>query len=127
MSPLRTTYTYAVLEVSAEAYAEIKAKLEEAGYQHAFHENGDEHGTVIDMRGIALAIEPAPVPVDLFVRREVTIEALVVSARLANSRATVAAQAHRNATAELAAAQRADNEARAAVLAYVYPFNPNTL
>ena len=50
------TYTYAVLEVSAAAYAEIKAKLEEAGYQHAFHENRG-HGTVIDMHGIALATE----------------------------------------------------------------------
>lgn len=48
------THTYAILEVSETAYEEIKAKLEAAGYQHAFHEDR-EHGVVIDMHGIALA------------------------------------------------------------------------
>jgi hypothetical protein len=48
------THTYAVLEIGAAAFAEIKAKLEAASYQHTFHED-DEHGTVIDMHGIALA------------------------------------------------------------------------
>ena len=43
------TYTYAILEVSKEAYDEIKEKLKEAGYQDAFGEEG-----IIDMHGIAL-------------------------------------------------------------------------
>lgn len=45
---LRTTHTFAVLEVSAAAYDEIASKLREAGYDHVFI---DEH---IDMHGIAL-------------------------------------------------------------------------
>lgn len=44
----RTTHTYATLEVSEATYAEIHDKLDEAGYQHAFHDGA------IDMRGIAL-------------------------------------------------------------------------
>lgn len=49
---IRSTYTYATLEVSAAAYKEIRDKLDAAGYQHAFHEDGD--GEVIDMHGIGL-------------------------------------------------------------------------
>ena len=45
------TYTYAVLEVSPAAHAEIKAKLLAAGYQHAID------GDTIDMHGIALEPE----------------------------------------------------------------------
>lgn len=45
---MRSTRTYAILEVSAGAYAEIRALLHDAGYQHAFHDD------VIDMHGIAL-------------------------------------------------------------------------
>ena len=48
---MRSTYTYAVLEVSPAAHAEIKAKLLAAGYQQAI--NGD----TIDMHGIALEPE----------------------------------------------------------------------
>lgn len=46
---LRRTHTYAVLEVSDAAYQEIKAKLQAAGYDHAFMEDGE-----IDMFGIAV-------------------------------------------------------------------------
>lgn len=46
---LRQTHTYALLELSAGAYDEIKAKLLEAGYQHAINEEGE-----IDMHGIAV-------------------------------------------------------------------------
>ena len=46
------THTYAILGLSKEAFAEIKKKLEDAGYQHAFHEDG-----VIDMHGIAVQEE----------------------------------------------------------------------
>lgn len=50
---LRTTYTFATLEISKAAYDEIRNKLTEAGYQHTFHEDG-----VIDMHGIGIAQEP---------------------------------------------------------------------
>lgn len=49
---LRTTHTYALLEVSAAAHKEIRGKLEEAEYHHAFD------GDVIDMHGIALTPMP---------------------------------------------------------------------
>lgn len=53
-----STHTYAVLEVSETAYAEIRTKLAEAGYQHAFHREHD--GELIDMDGIALmALSPS--------------------------------------------------------------------
>lgn len=51
------THTYAILEVSSAVYKEIKDKLEAAGYQHAFHDDRDGDGTVIDMHGIALKDE----------------------------------------------------------------------
>lgn len=51
-----STYTYALLEVSAAAYEEISGKLEAAGYDQAFHESAD--GVVIDMHGIALSRLP---------------------------------------------------------------------
>ncbi len=43
------TRTYAVMEVSAAVYDEIRAKLEAAEYQHAIGERGE-----LDMHGIAL-------------------------------------------------------------------------
>ena len=49
------TYTYAIVDVSSAAYREIRAKLEAAGYQHAFHE--EDGVVVIDMHGIALREE----------------------------------------------------------------------
>ena len=54
---MRATHTYAVLDVSEAAYTEIADKLKAAGYDHAF-DNG-----VIDMHGIALALEPKPAAV----------------------------------------------------------------
>lgn len=50
------TYTYAILEVSAAAYKEIADKLRAADYRQVFHAD-NEHGTVIDMHGIALACD----------------------------------------------------------------------
>jgi hypothetical protein len=51
------TYTYAILEVSPQAYRQIREKLEAAGHQHAFH------GDLIDMHGIAIkAIVPKATP-----------------------------------------------------------------
>ena len=55
------TYTYAILEVSAAAYDEIRGALEAAGYQDAFHDDGDGY-EVIDMHGIALRRDPAVSP-----------------------------------------------------------------
>lgn len=49
---MRSTYTYALLEVSPAAYDEIKRLLEAAGYQDQFHEDRGE--VVIDMHGLAL-------------------------------------------------------------------------
>lgn len=46
------TYTYAILQVPPTIYAAVRALLEAAGYEHAFHkDDGDE---VLDMHGIAL-------------------------------------------------------------------------
>ena len=54
----RVTHTYAILELSEVAYLEIKAKLEAAGYQHAFHPNEDASAhPVIDMHGLAVRPE----------------------------------------------------------------------
>jgi hypothetical protein len=47
---MRSTHTYAVLEISPEAHAEIKAKLLAAGYEDQIH------GDTVDMHGIA--VEP---------------------------------------------------------------------
>lgn len=50
--PGNVTHTFAELEVSAAAYDEIAAKLREAGYDHAFTDEG-----AIDMHGIGLVRE----------------------------------------------------------------------
>lgn len=54
------TYTYAILDVAPEVYLQVRALLEHAGYQHAFH--ADRDGEVIDMHGIALRADPATRP-----------------------------------------------------------------
>ena len=58
------THTYTVLEVSHQAYIEIKAKLKAAGYEDQFHEDRED-GVLIDMHGLALKdggkqIQPNP-------------------------------------------------------------------
>lgn len=63
------TYTYVVLKISPLAYEEIKSKLEAAGYQHAFHDEGED-GIVIDMHGIAVAREKRPAASAVTHRRE---------------------------------------------------------
>ena len=47
------SHTYAVLEVSHEAFAEIKAKLEAAGYSDQIYEDRNG-GLLIDMHGLAI-------------------------------------------------------------------------
>lgn len=48
------TYSVAILDISKEAYWEIRRKLRDAGYSHCFHED------IIDMSGIAVRIEAQP-------------------------------------------------------------------
>lgn len=49
------TYTYAILEVPADVYDVVRAKLVTASYQHAFDKQDGRE--VIDMQGIALQAE----------------------------------------------------------------------
>ena len=49
----RSTHTFAGLEVGVATYNEIATKLREAGYDHAFNDDG-----AIDMHGIGLIPEP---------------------------------------------------------------------
>lgn len=52
------TRTFALLEVAPSMFDEVRAKLEGAGYDHAFHEHDGR--SVIDMHGLALvAGEPS--------------------------------------------------------------------
>lgn len=58
-STVRQTHTYSILEISDDAFFEISAKLHDAGYNQAFHE--DSQGNVlIDMHGIALQSDHSP-------------------------------------------------------------------
>jgi len=50
------THTYAVLQVRPETYADIRQRLAQAKYDDAFHSDS-QHKEVIDMHGIALAVE----------------------------------------------------------------------
>lgn len=59
------TYTYAVLDVPRAVYAAVRALLERASYQHAFHAGKD--GEVIDMHGIALRSKEGPADTDITV------------------------------------------------------------
>ena len=54
----RTTYTYAILEVSRVVYDEVRLKLVAAGYESSIDRDSD--GEVIDMHGIALRAELEP-------------------------------------------------------------------
>ena len=53
---MRSTYTFAKLEVSPSTYDEIAAKLADAGYDYAF--GTDDDVELIDMHGIALVRAP---------------------------------------------------------------------
>ncbi len=54
------SYTYAILEVSAAAFEEIRAKLERAGYDGQFETDDCGSAVLIDMHGIAIQAEQAP-------------------------------------------------------------------
>ena len=51
------TYTYVLMEISKSAYNEIAGKLRSAGYNQAFHLSDSRGDVVLDMHGIALAVE----------------------------------------------------------------------
>lgn len=53
---MAVTHTYVTLALSSAAFAEIKEKLEAAGYQHAFDTDKTD-GLVIDMHGLAVIEE----------------------------------------------------------------------
>ena len=59
------THTYAVLEVPRAVYAAVRALLDRASYQHAFH--ADHDGEVIDMHGIALRSKGGSADTDITV------------------------------------------------------------
>ncbi len=52
------SHTFAVLDISPQAFAEIKRKLIIAGYDHSIQQL--DASEVIDMHGIALASEDPP-------------------------------------------------------------------
>ena len=53
---MKTTHTFAILELSPAAFSEISRKLIQAGYQYAFQKS--DGWEWIDMEGIAIAKEP---------------------------------------------------------------------
>lgn len=61
---MRTTHTLALMAVSESTYNEIKAKLVEAGYDHAILETpkrvGVEDGPMLDMTGIGIVQQEQP-------------------------------------------------------------------
>lgn len=59
------THTYAILDVPRAVYAAVRALLDAASYQHAFHADGE--GEVIDMQGIALRSKDGPTGTDITV------------------------------------------------------------
>ena len=59
------THTYAILDVPRAVYAAVRALLDAADYQHAFH--ADTDGDVIDMHGIALRSKGGPASTDITV------------------------------------------------------------
>lgn len=59
------THTYAILDVPRAVYAAVRALLERAGYQQAFHAAQD--GEVIDMHGIALRSKGGPTTTEITV------------------------------------------------------------
>ena len=81
MADIRSVHTYALLPISRAAFAEIKAKLEAAGYQDQFHE--DSRGEVlIDMYGIALKDEEFPTAPDFRIVGKDSGAAMIVDERL---------------------------------------------
>lgn len=60
---MRSTHTYAIMDVSASTYDEIRAALEEAGYRDSIH-GGRGTSDILDMHGIALRRNSSDPPTD---------------------------------------------------------------
>lgn len=54
--PIRQTHTFVTLEVPSSLFDHVFRELEEAGYDHAFIDSGENR--LIDMNGIALKRDP---------------------------------------------------------------------
>jgi len=52
------SYTYAIMRVSEETYAEIREHLIAAGYADQIHERAGSFCETLDMHGIALQVTP---------------------------------------------------------------------
>jgi hypothetical protein len=62
------THTYAILDVPRAVYAAVRALLDAAGYQHAFHlADKQGEGEIIDMHGVALRSKAGPTGTDITV------------------------------------------------------------
>lgn len=57
---MRSTHTYVTMDISAQAYAEIRAKMLAADYGHTLDKDDGEE--VIDMHGLALKSLPVTEP-----------------------------------------------------------------
>lgn len=66
----RTTHTYAVLEVSREAFDDIATRLRKAGHHQAFHDDR------IDMHGLAITVVPLEADGPLAVHDNVWVECI---------------------------------------------------
>lgn len=55
---MRTTHSFANLQVSQATYDEIMQLLMKANYYHAFIKQNKEDNVLIDMHGIALSRDP---------------------------------------------------------------------
>lgn len=55
---MRTTHTYAIVEIPQEAFTRIRLQLEAAGYGEQIHwDEGEPGRPVIDMHGLAIQAE----------------------------------------------------------------------
>lgn len=51
---IRQTHTFVELDLSPEAFEEIRRKLADAGYHHCFVDSTDDDSLRLDMHGIAV-------------------------------------------------------------------------
>jgi chromosomal replication initiation ATPase DnaA len=75
------SHSYATLEVSAQTYFEIHAKLKEAGYHHALKQDGEKE--IVIMHGLAITTgeQTAANEIILTVAKEFKIETKLLLSR----------------------------------------------